>query len=94
MDIQIVQLLAEDSSTETRAREKPSDPQMPTGHECTAAPAEVITDLPFTDEKSDPAQSLGNTAPMWSSPLQYILKLFVNPLESYTNGLIYLETKI
>ena len=47
----------------------PSGPQMPKGYECTAAPTGVITDLPFTDEKGDPAQSLRNTALMRSSPL-------------------------
>lgn len=66
---------------------------MPKGHECTAAPAGVITDSSFIKEKADPAQSPGNTAPVWSSPLQCIPKLIGNPLESYANGLIYLDIK-
>ena len=95
MDTLTVQLLAEVSSTETRARKKtPSGPQMPKGHQCTADLTGVITDLSFTDEKGDPGQPLPNTAPMQSSPLQCVLKLFVNPLDSYINGLIYLEIKI
>ena len=48
---------------------------MPKGHECTAAPTEVVTDLPFADEKGDPAQSLGNTAPTWLSLLYHAIKL-------------------
>ena len=61
---------------------------------CIAAPAGVITDLPFADERGDPAQSLGNTAPYVVKPPLACNQAGFSPLESYTTELIHLEIKI
>lgn len=56
-------------------------------------PQQGEADLSFTAEKGEPAQPLPYTALMQSRPLPCILRLFVNPLDSYANALIYLEIK-
>lgn len=71
-DTPTVQLLAEDSSTETGARKNPLGSEMPKSHKCRTALTDFSRDgegAPAVVTEVAPLSLSGNTAPVWPSPL-------------------------